>query len=63
MTHPPLLHELLTDLDMFVCRKAPLLETAPDNFYVQLRESVAHLVCRGIQEGRREIVRWEAGNN
>lgn len=52
---PPILYELLDDLDAFIAQNCELLDVDADEFYRRLRRFVIYLICRSEREGRRNM--------
>jgi hypothetical protein len=53
---PPILCELLHELDAWLVRNAPLLEQDADEFMVRLRRFVTYVCCRSYRDGVRRVL-------
>lgn len=53
---PPILCEVLHELDAWLVRNAPLLEQDPDEFVLQLQHFVTYVCCRSHREGVRRVL-------
>lgn len=54
---PPVLYELLLNLDEFLFANIRLIETDPDEFYYRLEQFICFVVSRSFREGVRLVMK------
>ena len=54
---PPILHELLDELDEFIDQHQMLVDADPVAFRARLHRFVVYLICRSVREGRQHLLR------